>query len=113
MDKDQEAHIDRVRAAFNRAQQEADQLPLSVPGPIRDQFFTFLMNDLLEGPHRTDHCEGCRTYALNMALSALGWSDLNAPRPATAKERMDALFAQVTAALQFLDKLHKGVDLAL
>ena len=107
MDKDQEAHIDRVRAAFERAQQETDQLPLRVPGPLRDQFFSTLMEDLLQDPHRTDHCEGCRAYALSMALSALGWSDLNAPRPATAKERMDALFEQVTAALQFLDKLHE------
>ena len=42
-----------------------------------------------------------------MALSALSWLDKTAPRPATAKERMDELFESVTAALQFLDKLHK------
>ena len=108
MDKDQEALIRRLRAALERARQEVDQLPLSIPSPLRDQFFSHLMDELSEDTtHRTAHCEGCRGYALNMALSALGWQDQMAPRPGTPKERMEALCEQVEIALRFLDKLHK------
>ena len=108
MDRDKEAFIERIRAAVERAREETDQLPLSVPSPLRDQFFSILMETLtVDDTHRTDHCEGCRGYALNMALSALGWQDQNARRPDTVKARMDALTEQVTIALRFLDKLHK------
>ena len=54
-----EAYIARLRSAFERAREEADQLPISVSSPVRDQFFGILMAELAEGPHRTDHCEGC------------------------------------------------------
>ena len=107
MDPDKEAFIDRLRAALKRAQQETDQLPLSIPSPLRDQFFSQLMDELAKNrTHRTDHCEGCRGYALDMALGALGWHDQMAPRPETPKERMEALCEQVEIALRFLDKLH-------
>ena len=73
MHNDKDAFIDRLRAALERAQEETDRLPLSVPSPIRDRFFSHLMDELTEdNTHRSDHCEGCRGYALQMALSALG-----------------------------------------
>ena len=47
-----------------------------------------------------------REMALNLALSALGWSDWKAPRVGdSAKERMDALLEQFQIALDFLDTL--------
>ena len=108
MDRDKEAFIGRLKAAVERAQEETDLLPLSVPSPLRDRFFSHLMDELTEdNTHRSDHCEGCRGYALQMALSALGWQDQMAPRPATAKMRMEALIEQVTIALRFLQKLHE------
>ena len=108
LDQDQEASIKRVKAAVQRAREETDSLPLSIPSPLRDQFFSTLMEMLTEDrTHRTDHCEGCRGYALNMALSALGWQDRRRPRPSTVKDRMDQLFEQVRLALRFLDQLHK------
>ena len=107
MDKDQEEFIKRMRAALERAREETDRLPISVPSPLRDQFFSHLMDELSEDTtHRTAHCEGCRGYALNMALSALGWQNQMAPRPETPKERMEALCEQVEIALRFLEKLH-------
>ena len=108
MDNDKEAFITRLREALERAQQETAQLSLSIPSPIRDRFFSLIMEELTrDDTHRAEHCEGCRAYALQMALSALGWEDRNALRPASPKERMEALLEQVTIALRFLDKLHE------
>lgn len=108
MDAKKEAFISMAKAALRRAQQETDELPLSIPSPLRDNFFSALMNALTQDDsHRTDHCEGCRGYALDMALSALGWKDQTARRPTSPKERMDALTEQVVIALRFLDKLHR------
>ena len=105
--KDKEAFIGRLRAAVERAQQETDQLPLSIPSPLRDRFFSHLMDELAEDDsHDLGHCPGCMSYAISMALAALGWEDRQRRRPATAKERMEALLEQVTIALRFLDKLH-------
>ena len=112
MDNDKEAFITRLREALERAQQETAQLSLSIPSPLRDNFFHTLMQGLLgEEPHRTEHCQACMAIAHNMAVSALGWGDQNAARPATAQDRMKMLTEHVTFALRFLDKLHKeGLD---
>ena len=108
MDNDKEAFIDMAKAAIERAQQETDQLPLSVPSPLRDGFFNLIMQNLMgKETHSTEHCQQCLSIAHNMAVSAIGWEDRNAARPPTAKERMDALTEQMTIALQFLDKLDK------
>ena len=97
--------IRRLQEAFIEAQEALDQLPLSIPGPIRDHYFGSIVSELMDAPHRSETCPGCRTYALSMATSALGWEDQNKPRPATVQERMGALQEQIRSALNFLNTL--------
>ena len=104
---EQQEFIRRLNNVFCEAQQALNELPLSIPGPLRDQFFAMIVTDLMEEPHRSGHCPKCMEYAHSMALSALGWQDLAAPRPATPQERMDALQEQIRIALRFLDSLEK------
>ena len=101
--------IGRLRDAFERAQAEQDRLALSIPSPLRDMFFDYVVRKVLEKerPHVAAACEGCQTYALQMALSALGWEDRTAPRPSNVKERMAVLTEQVGIALEYVEKLHK------
>ena len=105
IDNDNEAFIAKAREAIVRAQQETDSLSLSVPSPLRDSFFNIIISRLLKEDHHAEHCQMCVAAALSMALSALSWEDRNAPRPATATERMAALTEQITIALRYLDKL--------
>ena len=102
-------YIERLRNAFERAQREQDSLPLSVPSPTRDMFYDFVVKKLMDEdvPHQPALCQQCQGFALAMALSAIGWEDQKAPRPATPEERMEALIEQVTIALAFLGKLHE------
>ena len=101
--------IERLRHAFERAQQEQDELALTVPSPLRDMFFDFVVRKLLERQERhvAASCEGCQGFALRMALSALGWDDPEAPRPSNVKERMAVLTEQVGIALEYVEKLHQ------
>jgi hypothetical protein len=99
-------YISRLDDAVRSAHEAVDQLPLSTPAPVRDQFFGMIVNGLMELPHRSEHCPDCMSYAHSMAISALGWQDANAPRPATAQERMDALQEQMRIALDFLNSLN-------
>ena len=101
--------IGRLREAFERAQREQDSLSLSIPSPIRDMFFDFVVRKVLEKdePHVAASCEGCQRFALQMALSALGWEDPAVPRPSAAAERMAALTEQVSIALEYVEKLHQ------
>ena len=101
--------IGRLKAAFERAQAEQDRLALSIPSPLRDMFFDFIVRKILEKerPHVAASCEGCQGFALSMALSALGWDDRGAPRPSSVKERMAALLEQVSIALEYVGKLHQ------
>ena len=100
--------IGRLRDAFERAQREQDSLPLSFPSPVRDMFFDVVVKKLMDEdvPHQPVSCQGCQVFALGMALSAIGWEDPKARRPATPKKRMAALMEQVTIALEFIGKLH-------
>ena len=97
--------IRRLHEAFSEAQQALDQLPLSIPGPIRDQYFGSIVSKLMEEPHRSETCPGCRTYALSMASAALDWETVDTPRPAAAQDRMRALQDQIRAGLDFLNTL--------
>ena len=101
-------YIERLRNALERAQREQDSLPLSVPSPTRDMFYDFIVKKLMDEdlPHHAASCQGCQGFALSMSLSALGWEDPKAPRPATPKERMETLMEQMRIALAFLEKLH-------
>lgn len=102
--KENQDFIRKLHDAFSEAQQALDQLPLSVPGPIRDQYFGIIVSELMEKPHRSALCPECRARAESMAIAALGWQDPDAPRP-PVEERMDALKKQMRIALDFLDTI--------
>lgn len=92
--------------AFMRANEVVNRIPTTVlAGPMRDHVLHNLAEKFAEGPHRAAHCPHCMQMAHAMAVTALGWDDKAAPRPATAAERMDALMEQFAMALFFLDDI--------
>lgn len=106
-DKERET-ISRMIGALQHAQEETDMLPVNLPGPLKDRAFDFIVTTLLSGPDSSYTCPSCSNLALSMALSALGWEDRAAPRPASPKERMDALIDQMKIAWEFLDGIRHG-----
>ena len=105
--------IGRLRDAFERAQRERESLDYTIPSPLRDMFFDFVVRRVLEKdePHVAAACERCQAFALQMALTALGWEDRTAPLPSNVKERMAVLTEQVTIALEYVERLHqKALD---
>ena len=101
--------IERLRNAFERAHRERESLDYTIPSPLRDMFFDFVVRRVLEKDERhvAAACERCQAFALQMALTALDWQDPMAPRASTAAARMAALTEQVTIALEYVEKLHQ------
>lgn len=88
-------------AAMEWAQSVTDRLSLSVPSPIKDRFMFNLLTAWERERGIGLPLETMLHLASGMAQSALGWGDMNAPRP-SPEERMDQLQANFTSALSFL-----------
>ncbi len=93
-----------LRDAFIRASEVVGQIPLTeLSGPLRDHI-TLSIYDHIR-PHCAADCQSCMDKAMHMSIVALGWDDAKTPR-GSVQERMDALKAQYTIALEFIGGLH-------